>query len=118
MKKDYLKEKLSDYERTELISIIFRVAKKYKLKLYNKLKREMLVIDELDLRVEDTYNFDESLSRNYKDALCPLNDEEKDNIVKQLNILMKEVRLCNLKKTLTYNEKLVFFLIFIENQKV
>lgn len=115
--KNYLKEILSDEERAELISIIWRVAKKYKLKIYEQQKRKFSIIDDLDLQIEDTYNLDNLDIKSFNGPLKPLRESEKTDIVNKLNMLMGELKLYELKRTLTFNEKLVFFLISIERLK-
>lgn len=44
-------------------------------------------------------------------------EDQKTAIVNQLNMLMDELSLFNLKRALTFNEKLVFFLFFIQKYR-
>lgn len=115
--KNYLKEDLSDEEKAELISIIWRVAKKHKLKQYEQKKKTISMIEDLDLHIEDNYNFETINIRSFCDPLKPLTELEKTNIVNKLNMLMDELLLFDLKRTLTFNEKLVFFLLSVERLK-
>lgn len=112
--KNYLKESLSDEEKAELTSIIWRVAKKYKILLYKQQKRNVGIIDELDLIVEDDYNFDNPNIQDLKGKVAPLTESQKTDIVNKLNMLMDDLCLFELKRTLTFNEKLVFFLLLVE----
>lgn len=112
--KNYLKEALSDEEKAELTSIIWRVAKKYKILLYKQQKRNVSIIDELDLIVEDDYNFDNPNIQDLKGKVAPLTESQKTDIVNKLNMLMDDLCLFELKRTLTFNEKLVFFLLLVE----
>lgn len=116
--KDYLKEPLSDGEKAELTSIIWRVAKKHKIKMYKQRNQIVGMIEKLDLPVEDEYNFDEISLQNWNRPLSPLTEVEKTNIVNKLNMLMDELWLFDLKRTLTFSEKLVFFLISVERYKI
>lgn len=115
--KNYLREDLSEGEKAELISIIWRVAKKHKLKLYEQRKRTINMIENLDLHIEDNYNFEKVNIRSFCNPLNPLTELEKTNIVNKLNMLMDELLLYDLKRTLTFSEKLVFFLLSIERLK-
>ena len=55
--KDYLKEKLTQEERLLILGIIWKVARKYKVKYYNEQKKYCGIIDNIDLSIEDTYTF-------------------------------------------------------------
>lgn len=115
--KDYLKEDLSIEERAELTSIIWRVAKKHKLKVYAQRKRTVGLIEDMDLPIEDNYDFDDFGLQSCSRDLSPLTEVEKTNIVNKINMLMDELWLFDLKRTLTFNEKLVFFLLSVERYK-
>lgn len=86
--KDQLKEELSVNEQAEIISIIWRVARKYKLKLQNEQKRSISIVEELDLAIEDSYSFSNFDSLEYKKILNPLIEDQKTAIVNQLNMLI------------------------------
>lgn len=115
--KDYLQEPLSNEEKAELTSIIWRVAKKHKLKIYAQQKQTICVIENVDLPIEDDYDFDNLSIQNYNRDLSPLSETQKTDIVNKLNMLMDELRLFDLKRALTFNEKLVFFLLSVERFK-
>mgnify|MGYP001156195164 CR=1 FL=1 len=117
MKKDYLKENLSAEEKAELTSIIWRVAKKHKIKRYAEQQKTVSMIDDIDFPIEDNYNFDNFELQSYRKSLTPLTEVEKTNIVNKLNMLMDELCLFNLKRALTFNEKLVFFLLSVQRYK-
>ncbi len=111
--KDYLKEELSEEEKLILFSIIWRTARKYKRKCYIEKAENYEFIDNIDYLVEDEY-----LSYNIKYQISPLNileDEQKCKIVIQLDSLFKELSLFELIKILTFDEKLVFFLFYLED---
>ena len=115
--KDYLKEELSKEERLIILGLIWKVARKYKLKKYNEGKKYLDIIDDIDLSTEDSYSF-YSLNSHYNImSVHPLTDEEKSNIVMDLDTLLRELRLFKLIRTLTFNEKLVFFLYYMEDFK-
>lgn len=118
MKKDYLKENLSDEEKAELTSIIWRVAKKHKLKLYEQQKKTVCMIEDIDLPIVDKYSFDDLDTQSCIRPLVPLTESEKTNIVNKLNMLMDELWLFDLKRALTFSEKLVFFLLSVERYKI
>lgn len=115
--KDYLKESLSDEEKAELTSIIWKVAKKHKLKIYDQQKKTVSMIENLDLQIEDEYNFYDFNLENRNNIFDPLTETQKTNIVNKLNMLMDELWLFDLKRALTFNEKLVFFLLSVERLK-
>ena len=115
--KDYLKEPVSLEEKAEIISIIYRVARKHKLKIYNERKIKVALIEDLDLSFEDEYEFDNNQFQAHKDSLSPLSEEQKSDIVNRLNKLLDDLCLFDLKRTLTFNEKLVFFLFSVERYK-
>lgn len=117
MKKDYLKENLSAEEKAELTSIIWRVAKKHKIKIYAEQQKTVSMIDDIDFPIEDNYNFDNFELQSYSKSLTPLTEVEKTNIVNKLNMLMDELWLFDLKRALTFNEKLVFFLLCVQRYK-
>lgn len=118
MKKDYLKEKLSDGEMAELTSIIWRVAKKHKCKMYVQQKKTVCMNEDIDLPIVDKYSFEHLELQNSFRPLVPLTEVEKTDIVNKLNMLMDELWLFDLKRALTFNEKLVFFLLSVEQYKI
>ena len=50
-------------------------------------------------------------------SLNPLTDRQKCDIVLRLDSILRELCLFDLIRTLTFNEKLVFFLFYVENFK-
>ena len=108
--KDYLKEKLTQEERLLILGIIWKVARKYKVKYYNEQKKYCGIIDNIDLSIEDTYTFYKCNLQSEILSLSPLTDEQKCDIVMEFDSLLRESCLFELIRTLTFNEKLVFFL--------
>lgn len=114
--KNYLKDDLSTSEKKEIIGIIWMTVKNHKFKISKKEKGEIKLIDDLDLSYNDFYSFERITFKDYSYS-NPLTKEGEIDIVNQLNILIDEVCLSQLKRTLTFNEKLVFFFIFLEKYK-
>lgn len=115
--KDYLKEKLTQEERLIILGLIWKVARKYKRKYFLEQKRYCEIIDNIDLQVEDTYTFYTYNSQRDIVSLTPLTDEQKCDIVMEFDSLLRESCLFELIRTLTFNEKLVFFLFYLEEYK-
>lgn len=115
--KDYLKEKLTQEERLIILGLIWKVARKYKRKYFLEQKRYCEIIDNIDLQVEDTYTFYTYNSQRDIVSLTPLTDEQKRDIVMEFDSLLRESCLFELIRTLTFNEKLVFFLFYLEEYK-
>ena len=111
--KNYLTEELSEDEKNEIIGIIKMTAKNFK---YQKIRRkyiEPLFLDDLEIAYYDKYLFDSYNFKNYKDNKYPISEKEKTDIVNKLNILMDDLGLFELKRALTFNEKLVFFFSYM-----
>lgn len=115
--KDYLKCTLTEDEKNEILGIIWMVHKNHKHLLYKKQKREVPLIEQLDGVYEDCYNIGKIFFKDYRDSLTPLTEQEKTEIVNKLNTVIDELCLFELKRTLTFNEKLVFFFVLMENYK-
>ena len=115
--KDYLKEKLTQEERLIILGLIWKVARKYKRKYFLEQKRYCEIIDNIDLQVEDTYTFYTYNSQRDIVSLTPLTDEQKCDIVMEFDSLLRESCLFELIRTLSFNEKLVFFLFYLEEYK-
>lgn len=115
--KDYLKEKLTQEERLIILGIIWKVAHKYKNRYYNEQKKYCEFIDNIDLAIEDTYTFYKYNLQSEIISLTPLTEEQKCNIVMKFDSLLRESCLFELIRTLTFNEKLVFFLYYLEDYK-
>lgn len=115
--KDYLKEELSQEEKLILVGLIWNVAKKFKGKVYRDNERYCELNEDIDVLIEDTYEY-KKIEFTHKGEVCPINDEEKCNIVMYMDYLLREVCLFELIRTLTFDEKLVFFLFYIEELKI
>ena len=115
--KDYLKENLSEEERLIIIGIIWKVSRKFKMTFYQNKKRYFKFVDEYDSPIEDVYNFYEYDVDKNNVEVCPLTEKQKCDIVMTMDALLREASLFNLIRTLTFNEKLVFFLHNIENYR-
>jgi len=115
--KNYLKEKLTQEERLMILGIIWKVAHKYKNRYYNEQNKYCEFIDNIDLAIEDTYTFYKYNLQSEIISLTPLTEEQKSNIVMKFDSLLRESCLFELIRTLTFNEKLVFFLFYLENYK-
>lgn len=124
--KNYLKESLSDEEEKYLYGIINKTILKYQRILSRKLERETISLDENEslkelFAVNDTYNFGNDLSETKilrgVSALKPYTVEEQKRIVEALENTAKESGLSVFITPLTFNEKLVVFLLYLENYK-
>ena len=115
--KDYLQENLSEEERLIIIGIIWKVSKKFKMKYYEEKKKYYEFVDEYDSPIEDVYNFSNYDIEKNKVEVRPLTEKQKCDIVMTMDALLREVSLFKLIRTLTFNEKLVFFLYKIENYR-
>lgn len=115
--KDYLKCSLTEDEKNEILGIIWMVHKNHKHVLYKKQKREIPLIEQIDSIYEDYYNIGNVIFKDYRDFLTPLSENEKTDIVNKLNTAMDNLCLYEVKRALTFNEKLVFFFILMENYK-
>lgn len=115
--KDYLKEKLSKNEELVLYGLIWNVSRLYESRHSGTKFRYYELIDNIDIPVEDTYTFYTHISQKPNMSLNPLNDEQKCDIVMNLDSLLRELYLFDLIGTLTFNEKLVFFLYYVEDYR-
>lgn len=115
MRKDYLKEKLSKEEDTEILGIIWQTIKKHKIQMYNKKKEKMLNLIDIDECVNDIYTVEKPLLIKFSGVLQPFSDIQKIAIVNKLDELLDDFDLTKLKRTLTFDQKLVFVLIYAEN---
>lgn len=107
--KNYLNDKLSEEEKKEIVGIIWMTVKNYKFKQYEKQRFEVPLIENIDLPYDDSYNFDDF---NFKDYYNPLTKDEKIDIIEQLDSIIDKLCLFQLKRMLTFNEKLVSFFVF------
>lgn len=115
--KDYLKEPLTEDEKREIKGIIWMVVRNCKHKI-NKIKDKVELVDDLGLIYNDSYKFEYLEFGDYRDSLTPLTESDKTDIVNKLNTLMDDLTLFELKRALTFNEKLVFFFVFMEKYKL
>lgn len=112
--KDYLKEELTNEEKLIVFGIIWKVAKKYRKNHFSKRKINFRFIEDLDYAVEDTYDFCDYSPDFYREKLLPLSENQKCDIVMNLDALLREANCFWLIRTLTFNEKLVFFLFKLQ----
>lgn len=115
--KNYLKEPLTEDEKKEIKGIIWMVVRNCKHKI-NKMKNKVELVDDLGLIYNDSYKFEYLEFGDYRDSLTPLTELDKTDIVNKLNTLMDDLTLFELKRALTFNEKLVFFFVFMEKYKL
>ncbi len=90
---------------------------KIQKEIFFRTERYCEIIDNIDLQVEDTYTFYTYNSQRDIVSLTPLTDEQKCDIVMEFDSLLRESCLFELIRTLTFNEKLVFFLFYLEEYK-
>ncbi len=115
--KDYLKEELTQEERLIIIGVIWKISRKFKMLYYKERKRYCEFNDTVCIPVEDAYQFSANNVKIDMRLSCPLTDEQKCNIVMNFDSLLRELGLFEMIGTLTFNEKLVFFLFSIEDYK-
>lgn len=125
--KDYLKENLSNDEKAYIYGIIHKTALKYIRNLYKIKNNEEFL--------EDSINFNESLfcvrdndeildkileTKILKDinSLKPYSAYEKEKIIEMLDNIASRSELNKYVKPLTSGEKLVVFLLYLENYQV
>lgn len=125
--KDYLKESLSNDEKAYIYGIIHKTALKYIRNLYKIRNNEEFL--------EDSVNFNESLfsvrdndeildkileTKILKDinSLKPYSAYEKEKIIEMLENIASRSELNKYIKPLTSGEKLVVFLLYLENYQV
>lgn len=125
--KDYLKEDLSQEERSFIYGIIRKTSLKF-ARVINVIKeREFLSLDDEDTSKEflidnnscafvDTV-LDTKIQRDIS-ALKPYSQYEKETVVKRLEKIAKNYGLEKFIIPLTFNEKLVVFLLYIENYQI
>ena len=111
--KDYLKCSLSCEEIDLINGIIWVAAKCYKTRKYNQNKRRFVSIDEVELSVEDEYDFFGVQTRGGFDFIKPMTELEKIDVVDYVDSILSELSLNKFKIALTFDEKLmIFFFIF------
>lgn len=125
--KNYLKEPLSDEEQKIIYGIIKKASLKF-IREYTKVKEnEVLLLDRRNVSEEDladTTNFEfvDRILENkiLKDVyeLKPCSRYEKEKIVETLELIALESGLMRFITPLTFNEKLVVFLLYIDHYQV
>lgn len=108
--KDYLKCSLSQEEKDLIISIIWITAKSYKQRLYKRNQHQLIPIDDVNIPVEDEYNFFNLKTRGDFDFARPIAMVDKVRIVEYVDRILSELSLYKFKIALTFDEKLVLFL--------
>lgn len=125
--KDYLKDSLSNEEERYIYGIINKTVLKYFRESDNKIENGSISIDDENfpeelLAIDDKYNLvnkilDTKILRDIC-ALKPYSQYEKEKIVETLDSMASELGISMFIKPLTFNEKLVVFLFYIENYQV
>lgn len=109
--KDYLKCSLSQDEKDLITSIIWVTAKDFKRQIYKRnCKHPLIPIDDVELSVEDEYDFINLKTRGDFDFTRPLVEFDKERIVVHVDRVLLELSLNKFKIALTFDEKLVLFL--------
>lgn len=108
--KDYLKCPLSQEERDLIIAIIWITAKDYKKRLYKRNMNPLIPIDDVEISVEDEYNFANFDTRGDFDLARPIAMVDKVRIVEYVDSILSELSLNKFRIALTFDEKLVLFL--------
>jgi len=108
--KNYLKESLTKDEKDLIVSIIWITAKSYKQRLYKRNQHQLIQFNDVDIPVEDEYDFFSLKTKGNFDFAKPIAMPDKVRIVKYVNNILLELSLYELKKALTFDEKLVLFL--------
>lgn len=108
--KDYLKYSLSQEERDLITAIIWMTAKDYKKRLYKRKRQQLIPIDDVEVPVEDEYDFLKFETRGDFDFVNPITIIDKVRIVEYVDRILSELSLNKFKVALTFDEKLVLFL--------
>lgn len=108
--KDYLNCPLSQEERDLIIAIIWITAKDYKKRLYKRNKNQLIPIDDVEISVEDEYNFVNFDTRGDFDLARPIAMVDRVRIVEYVDSILSELSLNKFRIALTFDEKLVLFL--------
>ncbi len=126
--KDYLKESLNGEEVNYVLSIIKNTSKTFMKKYYNISEKESFCVDDDLLIKQLEYKYDEESeiikkildTQILKDTsiLKPYTKYQQEKIAKMLDDFAQEVGLEQFVEPLTFNEKLVVFLLYIENYQV
>lgn len=125
--KDYLKEMLSDDEKAYIYGIIEKTSYKFMKGIYKVKQNETLCLSDESINEdllcsEDSFNIIDKILENkiLRDvsALNPYTQYEKEKTVQILDNFALEAGLESFIAPLTFNEKLVVFLLYIENYQV
>ena len=117
-RKNYLECSLTIDEIKEIKGIIWTIVLNFKHKISEEKNQMSELMDDIELIHNDTYNFDVLKLNIYNDGkISVITENQKTEIVNYLNNLMDEVCMFELKRALTFNEKLVFFFIYMEKLK-
>ncbi|MBP3800428.1 MAG: hypothetical protein J6I85_00095 [Clostridia bacterium] len=117
-RKNYLECSLTIDEIKEIKGIIWTIVLNFKHKISEEKNQMNELMDDIELIHNDTYNFDVLKLNIYNDGkISVITENQKTEIVNYLNNLMDEVCMFELKRALTFNEKLVFFFIYMEKLK-
>ena len=109
--KNYLYCSLSQEEKDLITSIIWVTAKDFKRQNYKRIcKHPIIPIDDVDLSVEDEYDFSNLKTRGDFDFARPIAMIDKVRIVENVDRILSELSLYEFKIALTFDEKLVLFL--------
>ncbi len=112
--KDYLKCSLTEDEKKLIKGIIWRTAKTYKQRGYKKSLEETLYIDDIEMGLEDEYQYVCSDTIVFTSPLRPYTQDEKQKIIDFMDSMLKELSLNRFRIALTFEEKLVFFLYYFQ----
>ncbi|MGN1301845.1 MAG: hypothetical protein ACI4U9_04935 [Clostridia bacterium] len=113
--KDYLKCPLSQEERDLITAIIWITARDYKKRMYKRSRHVLLPIDDIEISVEDEYDFFGFQTRGNSDFANPIDEYDKISIVDYVDDVLLELSLDKFKIALTFDEKLVLFLCFFKH---
>lgn len=125
--KDYLKEKLSEDEKAFIYGIVRNTALKFIREFTKIQEREVFSLDgdnapeDLLIDYNSTNLIDEILERKISRdivALKPYSQYEKERIVKTLENIAVESELNKFIAPLTFNEKLVVFLLYMQHYDI
>ncbi len=125
--KNYLKEPLTKEEKSFVYGVIRKSSLKF-IREYTKVKKnEILMSDRYSVSEEEwvdtsTFDFIDKILENkiLRDisALKPYSKYEKEKIVEILEKIALDAGLMRFITPLTFNEKLVVFLLYIENYQI
>ena len=124
--KDYLKEPLSNEERAFVYGVIRKASLKF-IREYTKVKNNEVLMSDRESVPEDwagitNFDFVDRILENkilmVISALKPFSKYEKEKIVETLEKIALDSGLMRFITPLTFNEKLVVFLLYIENYQI